>query len=252
MELIHAVIIEDEDQARSALKQELELNCPNVKIVGEAATVKSGLQIILDKTPDLVFLDIQLSDGSGFEILEQIKKPNFKLIFTTADTKHALKAFQFSAVHYLLKPISGSDLIEALNRIEKTDTKTAFTNIENFIQNRSLSDTNKRIALQTSDGIQLVEVKNIIRCQSEGNYTMFHFVGNKRLLISKTLKDFEEMLAPLGFERIHISHLINLSHLISYQNKGGGDVIMSDKSVIPVAQRKKTQLLDILNKISNT
>ena len=250
MDLIRAVIIEDEEQARSALKQELELNCPNVKIIGEAGTVKTGLAIIADQKPDLVFLDIQLQDGSGFEILDQIKKPTFKLIFTTADSKHALKAFQFSAVHYLLKPILGSDLKEAISRINKTDGVDSFKVIENFIHNRHLPDPNKRIALQTSEGIQLVEVKNIIRCQSEGNYTTFHFTNAKRLLISKTLKDFEEMLSHLGFERIHISHLINLSHLVSYQNKGGGNVTMSDTSIIPVAQRKKSYLLDILNKIN--
>ncbi len=132
MDMIRAIIIEDEAQARSALRQELELNCPNVKVVAEADTVKTGLEIIIDQKPDLVFLDIQLSDGSGFDILEQLKKPSFKLIFTTADSKHALKAFQFSAIHYLLKPISGSDLKEALNRIEKIDGTAEFKNIENF------------------------------------------------------------------------------------------------------------------------
>ena len=249
MEIMRAVIIEDEEQARSALKQEIELNCPNVVITGEASSVKTGIDIIRLQKPDLIFLDIILSDGSGFDILEEFLKPNFKLIFTTADSKHALKAFQFSAVHYLLKPISGSDLKEAISRINKTDGIDSFKKIENFIRNRHLPDPNKRIALQTSEGIHLVEVKNIIRCQSEGNYTMFHFANAKRVLISKTLKDFEEMLSPLGFERIHISHLINLSHLVSYQNKGGGNVTMSDKSIVPVAQRKKSYLLDILKNV---
>ena len=172
---------------------------------------------------------------------------SFKVIFTTAYSSYALKAIKFSALDYLLKPIDGNELKSAVKKIADHPQENFNRQVENFINNQQLSNPKKRIALSTSDGIHLYELQQIIRCTSEGNYTNIYFTNGKRLLVAKTLKDLEELLCQYNFSRIHKSHIINIDHLVSYLNKDNGYVVMTDKSTIAVAQRKKSQLLSILN-----
>ncbi|MEL6925379.1 MAG: LytTR family DNA-binding domain-containing protein, partial [Bacteroidota bacterium] len=239
--MLKAIIIDDEQQARIALQQELKFNCPQVKIVAEAHSVRSGIRSITEHKPDLVFLDIQLSDGIGFDILENVNDISFKVIFTTAYSDYALKAIKFSALDYLLKPIDGRELKIAVEKIAERPQENFNQQVRNFINNQQLSNPKKRIALSTSEGIHLYELQQIIRCASEGNYTNIYFTNGKRLLVAKTLKELEELLCQYNFSRIHKSHIINIDHLVSYLNKDNGYVVMSDKSTIAVAQRKKSQ-----------
>ena len=249
--MLKTIIIDDERQARIALRQEIEFNCPGIEIIAECDDVRSGVSTINSLKPELVFLDIQLTDGLGFDILEKVKDQRFKIIFTTAYSEYALKAIKFSALDYLLKPIDGEELKTAIQRLENKSQDSFNLQIQNFFQNQRLQNPNKRIALNTAEGIHLHELQNIVRCTSEGNYTQFFFTDGKKLLIAKTLKETEELLSNYNFERIHKSHIINLDHMKSYLNKDNGYVVMSDNSQITVSQRKKPNLLSILNSYNN-
>lgn len=246
---MRALIIEDEEQAISALKSELKTHCREVQIIGEAKSIKEAIQKIKTLEPELIFLDIQLSDGLGFEVLNLFKENNFKVIFTTAYSQYAIKAIKFSALDYLLKPIDSDELIAAVNKAMKSSKETEGIKIENFIQNQTEIPTRKKIALNSSEGITIYELETIIKCSAESNYTCLYFTNGKKTLVSKTLKDFEDLLCTSGFERIHHSHIINLNHLVSFVNKDGGYVILSDKTTLPVSQRKKSNLIGALGKL---
>lgn len=247
---MRTIIIEDEAQAVSALKSELKFHCPEIELVGEAKSVKEGVEIIKLLQPELIFLDIQLSDGLGFEILSIYKDYDFKIIFTTAYSQYAIKAIKFSALDYLLKPIDSEELKMAVAKAKEHSKEHDLAKIENLISNFKLNSNRKKIALQTTEGISIYEVDTILRCSAESNYTCVYFTNGKKVLFSKTLKEFEELLEKSGFERIHHSHIINLNHLVNFINKDGGYVVMSDKSTLPVSQRKKTNLIHALNNLT--
>lgn len=246
--MIKSILIDDEPNARATLRQELDLHCPEIKIVGEAASVQEAVQLFKSQ-PDLqlLFLDIQLTDGSGFDILEQVDYQQFKTIFTTAYSDYALKAIKFSPLDYLLKPIDAEELRAAVDKALQTQQASFNQQMSLFIQlYRSATALPERIALATADGIHLFPVKSIVRLTSEGNYSTVFFENGKKLMLAKTLKELEENLARYRFERIHKSHLVNLDHVQSYVNRFGGEVVMSDGTELPVAQRKKAYLLQVL------
>lgn len=244
-----ALIIEDEEQAISALKAELKTHCKEVQVIGEAKSIKEAIQKIKLLVPELIFLDIQLSDGVGFEILNQLDEHNLKIIFTTAYSQYAIKAIKFSALDYLLKPIDSEELIAAVSKAMKSAKETERLKIQNFIQNET--SLRKKIAIHTTQGIAIVEIENITKLSAESNYTCIYFANGSKMLVSKTLKDFDDLLCSSGFERIHHSHIINLRHLVSFVNKDGGYVVLSDKSTLPVSQRKKSNLINVLNIMGN-
>lgn len=246
---MRALIIEDEEQAISALKLELKTHCKEINVIGEAKSIKEAITKINLLEPELVFLDIQLSDGLGFEILDLCKQSNFKVIFTTAYSQYAIKAIKFSALDYLLKPIDSEELILAVKKAMKVNKTEENIKIENFIKNQNEAPSRKKIALHTNEGISVFELENIIKCSADSNYTCLYFANGKKMLVSKTLKEFEDLLCHNGFERIHHSHIINLNHLVSFVNKDGGYVILSDKSTLPVSQRKKSNLINALNNL---
>lgn len=242
-----AVIIEDEKQAVTALREELNNNCPDVEVCGSATTVKDGYELISEVQPEIVFLDIQLKDGTGFDLLEQLNTKNFKVIFTTAYSKYAIKAIRISALDYLLKPIDSDQLIEAVEKAKKIDLAKMQQQLNSLINNRSIDPLRQKIALQTTKGVFMYECSSILRIQSDGNYSKIFLEGDKKEVVAKTLKDFEEILQDSGFLRIHHSHLINLQHLQSYINKDGGYVVLNDKTTLPVSKRKKPMLLKVLS-----
>ncbi|WP_298220608.1 LytTR family DNA-binding domain-containing protein [Flavobacterium sp.] len=245
------LIIEDEDQSISALKSEIATHCKPLEIVGIAKSVTEGIEKIKSLEPELVFLDIQLSDGLGFEILNHFKEGiRFHVIFTTAYSQYAIKAIKFSALDYLLKPIDSEELVEAVDKALKSTQKDSVAKIENFLYNQREPQIRKKIVLQTSDGLSIFEIETILKCSSESNYTCLYFTSGKKMLFSKTLKEFEELLCNSGFERIHNSHIVNLNHLVSFVNKDGGYVVLSDKSTLPVSQRKKANLITALGNLS--
>jgi two-component system LytT family response regulator len=253
--MISSIIIDDDDNLRSGMKAMLSLYAPEIDILGEADSVKTGLELIEKTSSDIVFLDIMMNDGSGFDILEQLNakygKISSHIVFVTAHEKFAIKAFRFSALDFLLKPVDPEDLQVVIQKIkniayQSNENKKIELLLENITRK---TDNFKKIALSTSDGIHLFEIKDIIRCESVDNYTKFHIKGHKTVMISKTLKEYEELLADQGFERIHQSHLINLNELKSYIKKDGGFVIMSDNIQLPVSQRKKDRLQILINKL---
>ncbi len=248
-----AIIIDDEKQAITSLKMELENILPKIELIGVADSVKSGITLLEKTIPDILFLDIRLNDGLGFEILENIDSlGKFEIVFTTAYDQYAISAFKKGAFDYLLKPIDLADLQQTIDRIHK---RNHIRNEKVEAEKLSLLSTSiigeSRISLSTTEGIYLKRVEDIIRIQAEGNYTKFFFKDSKKSqLISKTLKDYELILGKLGFLRIHFSHLINVRHLERYSPKDGGHVIMSNQDIVPVSTRKKSVLLEALKKFT--
>lgn len=253
--MITALLIDDDSNLRNGMRSLLNRYAPEINILGEADSVKTGIKAMDSLKPQVVFLDIQLTDGTGFDILEKLAQKNGKssshIVFVTAHEEYAIKAFRFSALDFLLKPVDPEELEKVIekikNALEKNDN---YAHIDLLLENiRKKVDNFKRIALSTADGIHLVEVSDIIRCESEDNYTKFYIKNSKPILISKTLKEYEELLGEHGFERIHQSHLINISCLKSYIKKDGGYVIMADNSKLPISQRKKERLQELLKMI---
>ncbi len=250
--MITALLIDDDSNLRNGMKGLLSLYAPDIVILGEADSVKTGISSIEYHQPNVIFLDIQLGDGTGFDILEQVMQRKGSLschvVFITAHEQYAVKAFRFSALDYLLKPVDPEDLNKVVEKIKKAlNSNDNYAHIDLLLENiRKKVDKFKRIALSTSDGIHLFEVSDIIRCESQDNYTKFYIKDSKPILIAKTLKEYEELLSGQGFERIHQSHLINLAYLKSYIKKDGGYAVMADNSHLPISQRKKERLQELL------
>jgi two-component system LytT family response regulator len=255
--MITALLIDDDDNLRAGMKSLLSRYAPEIAIMGEADSVKTGTELLLKTEPQVVFLDIHLGDGSGFDLLEEVNKRgklNSQIVFITAHEQYAIKAFRFSALDFLLKPVDPDELEKVISKIKNVLVKSeSVAHIDLLLENiRKKVDNFKRIALSTADGIHLFEISDIIRCESEDNYTKFYIKNNKPVLISKTLKEYEDLLTEHGFERIHQSHLINLSYLKSYIKKDGGYVVMADNSNLPISQRKKERLQELIGKQLNS
>ncbi len=253
--MITAVIIDDDTNLRNGLRELLSFYAPDIKIIGEAEDVASGVEVIDMLKPQVVFLDIQLHDGTGFDVLEKIAQKNGKttshIVFITAHEEYAIKAFRFSALDFLLKPVDPDELENVIGKIKKVLEKNdSYAHIDLLLENiRKKVDNFKRIALTTADGIHLYEVSDIIRCEGEDNYTMFFIKNNIPVIISKTLKEYEDLLSEYGFERIHQKHLINLAYLKSYVKKDGGFVVMADNAQLPISARKKERLQELIKSL---
>jgi two-component system LytT family response regulator len=246
--MIRAVIVEDEIKSQEALIALLARHCKQVEVVGVADGVSSALALIPGKNPDVVFLDIQMPDGSGFKLLELLKEHPFEVIFVTAYDQYAIKAIRYSALDYLLKPVIPEDLVRAVEKAEnRKQTARLNQNIQVLLENmKSVSDKPDKIILTTAEQIHVVDVDSIIRCESDNYYTRFFFVNNKSLLISKTLKENEELLADFGFIRPHKSHLVNLKYVKGYSKTEQGQIVLTDGTLIPVSRRKKEKVIEII------
>jgi two-component system LytT family response regulator len=246
---IRTVIIDDETNAREAIKAMLSFNFKEIEIVGEADGVFEGLKVIREQSPDLVFLDIRMGDGTGIDLLQRLDEINFSLIFLTAYDEYALKAFKYSATDYLLKPIDIDDLTSAIEKVKKNMSHPQIDMQALLNSLKPTDNTEKKIVLKTSDSIHLVKISAIIRCEASGNYTQFFFEDRKPLMVSKPLKDFDETLSDSAFFRPHQSHLININKIDHINKRDGFAVVMTEGSIIPVATRKKDALMELLNKI---
>lgn len=252
--MITAVLVDDDVNLREGMKGLLSIYASDISILGEADSVESGIEIINKINPQVVFLDIQMNDGTGFDILEKLSEMNGKvtsnIVFVTAYEHYAIKAFRFSALDFLLKPVIPDELEKVIEKIRTVlEKESDYSHIDLLLENiRKETDNFKRIALSNSDGIHLIDVSDIIRCESNDNYTNFIIKNRKPILISKTLKEYEELLTEHDFVRIHQSHLINLSYVKSFEKKENGLLLMYDDSYLPIAQRKRVQLNDILSK----
>ncbi len=251
--MLRTIIIDDEQSVRKTLEKLLARNCPNVKLVAEADGVDSGIESIKKYHPDLILLDIKMNDGTGFDLLKKLEPVDFKVIFITAYDQYAIKAIKFSALDYLLKPVDPEDLIEAINKAEKLVINELNQQLNTLEENMLTQEkSKKKIILKTFDNIHLVKVINIVYCESHDNYTNFHLQGDKKILVSNTLKEYDEMLSEYGFFRAHKSYLINLMHIDRFEKTDGGSVVMNNEIKLPVASRKKDQLLEMLNKIAGS
>ncbi|RZJ73685.1 LytTR family DNA-binding domain-containing protein [Flavobacterium sp.] len=250
--MITAILIEDDKHLREGLKALIERYTDDIAIIGEADSVKAGIEAVQELKPQVIFLDIHLGDGTGFDMLEKLAEKSGKIkahiVFITAHEQYAVKAFKFSALDFILKPVDFEELQTTISKIkDAVRHNNSFEHIDLLLENiRKKVDNFKRIALSTSDGIHLFEVSDIIRCEAKVNYTQFYIKNHKPVLIAKTLKEYDELLSEHGFERIHQSHLINLAYLKSYIKSDGGYVVMSDNSNIPIAQSKKDKLQELI------
>lgn len=236
--ILNTIIVDDELTAIHALKEEIKHYCPNLNIIAECDGVKDAIKKIDSMKPALVFLDIHLGDGTGFNVLEQTTWKDYKVIFTTAYDNYAINAFKVNAVDYLLKPISGVELQAAVIKV-CPERPAAVKNITN----------ESRLAIQHSKGVSLYNIADIIRIEAKSNYSWIYCIDGEKILASKTLKEFEDNLTTLGFIRIHHAHLINIAHLRKVYTKDCLQVEMSNSQLVPVSQRKKHLLLPLIAKM---
>jgi two-component system, LytTR family, response regulator len=247
---MRTIIIDDKEKARKILVNFIDTLCKDVEIVAQAENVKTGVDAILKNSPDLVFLDINMPDGTGFDLLNKLGQINFKLIFVTAYEEYAIKAFKFSAIDYLLKPINPQEMANAVEKARQLVKNENFElKYKAFLANFGDKPKNdKKIVLKTAESIYLIDVKDIMRCEADGGYTTFFIVDGRKIMVSKNLKEYEEMLADCNFIRPHHSHLINITHMLSFEKRDGGSIVMKDKSMVPVSTRKKEELINSLGK----
>lgn len=246
--MIKAVIVEDEKNSQELLKGLVTEYCEGVEIVGIGGSVAEGLKEIETHKPELLFLDIQLPDGDGFQVLEKTELRDFDVIFTTAYDQYATRAFKFSATDYLLKPVDIEELEAAVARVKEKRTQLTpedrIAKLEALVENlKHLNQPLKRIVLPTSNGFTVVNPDDIIRCESDRNYTFIFLTDGRKILVSRTIKEYDEMLNDYGFFRIHQSHLINLKYLKNYTRGRGGYVELTDGSVLDVSARRKSEFL---------
>ncbi|HAD98780.1 MAG TPA: DNA-binding response regulator [Cryomorphaceae bacterium] len=240
-----ALIIDDEKHCSDSLLMMLEKNCPQVEVVDATNDPIKGIGLITAHKPDVVFLDIEMPHMSGFELLSKLEHIDFEIVFTTAYDEFALRAFKVNALDYLLKPIGVSELRNAVEKV-KVRMSHSLPNLEVRAMLNNISPPpieNTRVALPTMEGLEFVPVESIIRCESDSNYTDVHLADGKRLTISKTLKEIQQMLEGKGFYRVHNSHLINLQHIQKYQRGAGGLLIMDNGDHVQVSRSKKSDFL---------
>jgi two-component system LytT family response regulator len=247
---LKALIVEDELRSREFLRNLLEEFCPQVKIIGLAATVEEAVQQINQLQPSLIFLDIEMQTGTGFDILQQIRQYNFHVIFTTAFDHYAIRAIKFSAADYLLKPIDVEELQQAVQKVqEKIDSNTSRQTMQMLLQNLQRSGSNDfSIALSTSDGLEFVPLHQIIRLEASGPYTSFFLKEGKKIVVSKNLKEYELLLGDHHFFRVHNSHIINLKEVRKMVRTDGGYAIMNDDSTIAISPKKKDEFMLLMAK----
>jgi two-component system, LytTR family, response regulator len=247
-----ALIIDDEKKVRETITHLLKLYCPKITDIYTAADITEAKAIIYTHSPHLVFLDVNLKEQSGFELLEQLKNYSFKLIFITAYNEYAVKAFKCSAVDYLLKPLHPDELTKAVDKaLQLINQEAISTKIESLLTNLdNKHKTFKKLVLKTVDNLYVVNTNDILYLTSDGPYTTFFLSNKTKIVVSTHLKEYEEMLAELHFFRPHQSHLVNVNCIERFDKKDGGIIVMNDQSRIPVSTRKKERLIQLLDHIN--
>ncbi len=245
-EIIRAVIVEDEPKNVAILKKMLEVYCLQVKVVGNSNSIESSIKLINDADPDLVFLDIEISGGNSFQLLDILQPIKFDVIFTTAYDNYLLKAIRYSALDYLFKPINITELVTAVNKsIQKNRNQDISQKVEQLLQSFTTQKPHASIKISTSTGFHLVDIDHIIRCEAKGSYTTIFLSDGKNYMSSKSLKEYEDLLPGNIFFRAHHSHLINMNFIAKYNKGKGGEIEMKDKSLIPLASRRKNDFLQL-------
>lgn len=240
--MVKAVIIDDDYVSRMVLRELLK-NFPECEIFGEAGSVKDGLKLISDAGPELILLDISFPDGTGFDLLDKLPENEFKIIFTTANSEFALKAFEYSTFDYLIKPITLESLNKAFMRIPQFQKSE--NNHRSIVMNSVPIEKNfNTVALPEPNGFAIIKVEDIIRCEGKRNYTRIIFKEGNEKIVSRTLLEFEHLLTPLGFIRIHRSHLVNIFNVVRYIKSDGGMVELKTGEKIKVSPKHKDNLFN--------
>ncbi|WP_437399305.1 LytR/AlgR family response regulator transcription factor [Flagellimonas lutimaris] len=249
--ILKAVIIEDEKHSRETLKSMLEEFCKDVQVIAMAGSVDEAVKVLSIYSPDIVFLDIELQSGVGFDVLNQIKDPNFEVIFTTAFEKYAIKAIKFSSLDYLLKPIDLDELQDAVEKARtRMDTNVYREQLDTLMQSISKGSTRpEKICLATTAGMEFIAIDDIIACKADGSYTSFILENNDTLLVSKHLKEYENLLSEHQFMRIHNSYVINLKKVKKYIKSEGGYLIMNNDMQVNISPRKKDNLIEAMKRL---
>jgi two-component system LytT family response regulator len=247
--MLTALIVEDMPQAAEALERDLASHCPEVTVSGKAGSILAAAKLLGQQTPDILFLDILLGDGTGFDLLDIFPNLSARVIFITASDEHALRAFRYAAVDYLLKPVDPNDLKQAVSRAR---TRLAGANeslqlLRDTIR-RPADTLPTRISLASQERIAVVDIADIIRCESDGNNTWFILQSGEKIFVTRTLKQFEQLLEQHGFIRAHQSHLVQLNAVREFQKKDGGYLKLKNGDLIPVSVRKRAEVLEILEK----
>ncbi|MFM7387766.1 MAG: LytR/AlgR family response regulator transcription factor [Bacteroidota bacterium] len=243
------LIIDDEKRIRDFVKRMIDSFGLNVEVFTDGENVETGMNAIKTLKPDIVFLDIQMPDGTGFDLLNQVGEKSFELIFITAFQEYAIMAIKFSALDYILKPIDAEELKTALqNAIDTIEFKKEETQYEALIHNLN-NHQKRKLVLKTQESVHVVDLSEIIRCEADKNYTFFYLNNGKKILVSRTLKDFELLLANHGFFRAQQSHLINLEYIERYDKSEGGSVVMKDGTAVPLSTAKKDQFFQLLENL---
>jgi len=252
MNNMNALIIDDEKNQRNVIRQIITKYCPSISIVGEAANIDDAFSLIKTHHPNLIFLDVEMPYGSGFDLLTKFDTIPFEVIFVTGFGHYAVKAFEFNALHFIQKPIDDRAIIQAVARAQARRQEKTRANYYNTVLENLRQPTNpeNQIAISLVEGLEFVTVKDIIRCKSDAGNTFIYLSNKKRIFSSKNLKEYQNLLEEdYKFCRVHNSHLINMRHIKKYLKSDGGTVIMSDNSEIPISRRRKEVFLKLLNEM---
>ncbi|HEY4336282.1 MAG TPA: LytTR family DNA-binding domain-containing protein [Puia sp.] len=243
--MIKTILVDDEVDSVRILQRLLETYCPKVSIVGAAGGVESALELIHETRPDLVLLDIEMSQGNAFDLLNQLLPLTFQVIFVTAFDNYAIRAFKYSAVDYLLKPVDIDDLRDAIARVkEEPETKDLAEQMKILLNNVGMLHlAQQKMAIPTVTGLNFVPVQDILRFEAKGNYTIIYLATGDTVMATRTIREYEEVLPENIFCRIHSSHIINLTRIEKYQKGRGGSVLMEDGTAIEVAARRREEFL---------
>lgn len=245
--MLKAILVDDEVTSRNVLRDYLRKYCPDVSVVAEADAVDTALPLIRQHQPDILFLDVEMPRGNGFDLLERLGDDvSFETVFVTAYDHYAIQALNYSAAYYLLKPVSIDDLIAAVEKLKKQREKSSASFHTSVILENIHAATaqQKKIVLPLIEGFEVVKIGDIVCCTAHDNFTDFQFVAKPKMMICRTLKFYEDLLAESGFMRVHKSHLINLEHVAKYHRGKGGEITMSDGSVVPVSPQKKDAFME--------
>jgi two-component system LytT family response regulator len=244
--MIKAILIDDETHCRESLSIQLEKYCSEIQLLAQCNSGAEGLDAIAQHQPDVVFLDVEMPTMNGFEMLQQFSRIPFEVIFTTGYDAYAIKAIRFSAIDYLLKPIDKDELIKAVAKVSRKTDHNLNQQLDILLEKLDNKHALlQKIALPTLDGFELVSLENIVHCEADSNYTHVVLKHAKKVLVSRTLKEIEELLDGHAFLRVHHSHLVNLNEIVRYIRGEGGYVVMSDNTSITVSRSRKDALLKV-------
>jgi two-component system LytT family response regulator len=246
--MIRAIIIDDEKPFINTLRATLQ-HAEDIMVVGEARSVSSGVTLVNETEPDLIFLDIQMSDGTGFDLLQKLERRDFRVIFITAHDHFAIEAFKFSAMDYILKPLISDELYRGIEKVRQSMDKDKINlQLSVLMDNlNQMSRDKKRIILKEAETMHIIQLDEILWCEADGSYTVFYLTDKRKIMVSRHLKEFEDYLSPNGFFRAHRSHLVNLNKIRKFDRSDGGIIYLQENIALPISVRKKERLAEMLN-----